>query len=99
MPWLLNRCFYFCEGTPYESCLCRDGDTVIRCSTDGFSVCFLQVFLRGGLICSSINSSGDNEGMCVIESERLDQDESLVKIHLGRVFCLGKGMWWILCAR
>ena len=36
---------------------------------------------QGGLRRSSFNSSGDNEGMCVVESERLDQEESLV-IHL-----------------
>lgn len=67
---LFNRWFYFYEDTPYRSCLCRNGDAIIRPSTDKVgSRCFSQVLLRGSPSWSSINNSGDNKGMCFLEGE------------------------------
>lgn len=44
---LFNRWFYFYEDTPYRSCLCRNGEAIIRPSTDKVgSLCFSQVLLR-----------------------------------------------------
>ena len=52
VPWLFNRCFYFYEDTPYRNCVCRNGDAIIRPSTDKMVLCaslkYFSVVARGG---------------------------------------------------
>lgn len=49
---LFNRWFYFYEDTPYRSCLCRNGDAIIRPSTDKVVLCaplkYFSAAARGG---------------------------------------------------